>query len=85
MATASAKAIAKIIAVWTFDADSGFRPMASAPLDPMRPMAIAGAIVPTPMTIAIANNFIDSASIVCCSYFTTFLWISGLLLLLPSL
>src|SRR3989338_8163296 len=61
---ASAKAIAKIIAVWTFGAASGFLPIASAPFDPIHPIAIAGKIVPIPINMAIANSFAVSVSIV---------------------
>ena len=64
IAIASAKAKAKIIAVWTFGAASGFRPIASAALAAILPIDKAGAIVPMPMTMAIANNLIDSASII---------------------
>ena len=42
MAMASAKAIAKMAMVCTFDAASGFLPMASTDFEPIQPMANAG-------------------------------------------
>lgn len=63
MAMASAKAKAKIMAVCTFGAASGLRPIASAAFEAILPIDIAGAIVPTAITIAMANNFIDSSGI----------------------
>ena len=42
MAMASANAIAKIAMVCTFDAASGFLPMASTDFEPIQPIASAG-------------------------------------------
>jgi len=68
---ASAKAIAKIIDDWTLAAASGFRPIASSPLDPIIPMAMAGAIAPTPMAIAAAidDNEVPSIILLLISFF----------------
>ena len=55
---------ANIIAVWTFGAASGLRPIASAAFAAILPIDKAGAIVPTPIIMAMANNFIDSGSII---------------------
>src|SRR3989344_86598 len=52
---ASAKASAKIMAVWIFGAASGFRPMASAEREPIMPMAIAGPMAPI-MIVPIAAH-----------------------------
>ena len=65
MAIASAKAIAKIMLVLIFGVASGFRPMASADLEPIQPMAMAGAMAPTAIAPIVAQSFTASSSMVC--------------------
>ena len=64
MAMASANAMAKIAIVCTFDAASGFLPIAFNAVDPIQPIEIAGNIVPRAIAPTTANMRIDSASIV---------------------
>ena len=52
------KAIAKIIDVCIFALASGLRPIARKPLEPSQPIAMAGAIAPTPIAIAAASDSI---------------------------
>src|SRR3989344_3154736 len=62
IATASANAIERIIAVWIFPDASGFLPIASSPFPAKSPIASAGPIEPMPMTRAVARSFTDSVS-----------------------
>lgn len=62
MAIASAKAIAKIMAVCILEAASGFLPIDFEAVDPIQPIETAGNIVPIVITPTIDNKRIDSAS-----------------------
>lgn len=62
MEIASVKAMAKIMAVWTLEAASGFLPIASMALPAKRPMPKPGPIAPTAMAMAAARDFIASVS-----------------------
>ena len=73
MAIASAKARAKIIAVCTLGADSGLRPIASADFEPIQPIAIAGAMVPTMIVPMVAQKRTASISIMVVVILPTFL------------
>lgn len=63
MAMASAKAIARIMAVCTRGAASGLRPIDDTEVDPIQPIAMAGAIVPMIMEPIAAQSFTDSIAI----------------------
>jgi hypothetical protein len=60
---ASAKAIAKIIAVWILEAASGFLAIDFTADEPIKPIEIAGAIVPIAMTLTDAHKRTISMSI----------------------
>jgi len=60
---ASAKAIAKIIAVCTFEADSGFLLIDLTAVDPIQPMEMAGNMVPNTIDDTVAHKRTVSASI----------------------
>ena len=62
------------MAVCTFGAASGFRPIASAEREPIKPIAIAGAIVPTMIVAIVAHNFTASISIVFLIVSSSDLW-----------
>src|SRR3989344_6680905 len=64
MAMASAKAAARIMAVWILGAASGLRPMASVAREPIQPIAMAGAMVPTIIAPMVAKSLTASISIV---------------------
>src|SRR3989344_8738213 len=64
MASASVKAIARIIAVWIFELASGFLPMAFADSEPILPIANAGAMVPTKIVAAVAMSLMLSKSMI---------------------
>jgi len=59
---ASAKAIAKIAIVCTFDAASGFLPIDFKAVDPIQPIEIAGKIVPKAIVPAVISKRNDSVS-----------------------
>lgn len=63
MAIASANARARTIFVVTADWASGFRPIASTALEPIRPIPIPGPSAPIAMASAVANIFIASGLI----------------------
>jgi len=63
MAMASAKAMAKIMAVWTLEAASGFRPIDFTAEEPIRPIETAGATVPMAIAATVANKRTCSVSI----------------------
>src|SRR3990167_4720833 len=73
---ASAKASAKIMAVWIFGAASGSRRMASAEREPIMPMAIAGPMAPIMIVPIAAHRRTVSKSILFSVDFswTTFLF-----------
>ena len=60
---ASAKAMAKIAIVCTFDADSGFLPIDFTAEEPIQPIEIAGKIVPAAIEATVAHKRIESISI----------------------
>ena len=61
---ASAKAIAKIMFVCILEVASGFLLIPFNADAPINPTAIAGAITPTPIVMAVANKRITSTSII---------------------
>jgi len=63
MAIASAKAEAISIGTKILPEASGLRPIASIALEPIFPIAIAGAIEPTAIANAFANTEYDATSI----------------------
>ena len=69
MAIASAKAMAKIAIVCTFEAASGFLLIDFTAFTPIQPIEIAGKTVPHAIAATVAHNLIDSASIL---YFFVF-------------
>jgi hypothetical protein len=64
MAIASANAIAKMAIVCTFEAASGFLPIASTDFEPIQPMASAGVMVPMPIAMAVPMIFMLLTSII---------------------
>jgi len=64
MAIASAKAIAKIMAVWIFEAASGFLEIDFTAEEPIQPIEIAGTIVPIAITAAVTIRRIESISVI---------------------
>jgi hypothetical protein len=59
---ASAKAIAKIAIVCTFEAASGFLAIDLTALDPIQPIEIAGNMVPQAIAATVAHKRIESIS-----------------------
>jgi hypothetical protein len=62
MAIASAKATDKIMAVWIFEAASGFLAIDFTAEEPIHPIEIAGKIVPIAIATTVAHKRIESIS-----------------------
>jgi len=62
MAIASAKATDSIIAVWIFEAASGFLAIDFTAEEPIHPIEIAGNIVPIAIAATVAHKRIESIS-----------------------
>jgi len=54
--------MARIAIVCTFEADSGFLPIAFTDVEPIQPIEIAGKIVPMAIEATVAHNLIESIS-----------------------
>ena len=56
--------MAKIAIVCTFEADSGFLPIAFTDVEPIHPIEIAGKTVPMAIEATVAQSLIESTSMI---------------------